>query len=123
MKVFRDIMGVPRSLWSKMACCKYIYTINKGGGGEQFERERHSIQTGLTMPRQEVEAIIRKLDSKNNGASAVFTLTYAPYTDVEQTPRRWTAPWSSPSSWASRATRASTAAWASQACSWRTTRT
>ena len=62
----------------------YIHTVNKGGGGEQFERERHSIQTGLTMPRPEVEAIIQKLDSRGNVASAVFALTYAPYTDVEQ---------------------------------------
>ena len=108
-----------------MACCKYMYihTVNKGGGGEQFERERHSIQTGLTMPRPEVEAIIQKLDSRGNGASAVFALTYAPHTDVDRAPRRWAAPWISPSSWDSRATRASTAAWASQACSWRTTRT
>ena len=38
------------------------------------------------MPRPEVEAIIQKLDSRGNVASAVFALTYAPYTDVEQKP-------------------------------------
>jgi hypothetical protein len=85
IKVLRDVLQVPRDVWSPMAYCKHVTVIGiaKSGGGE-YERVRHAVQTGVAMPRKAAEAIIQKLDSKNHGVTAVFEMKFTPYRDVEQ---------------------------------------
>ena len=85
IKVLRDVLQVPRDVWSPMAYCKHVTVIGiaKSGGGE-YERVRHAVQTGVAMPRKAAEAIIQKLDSKNHGVTAVFAMKFTPYRYVEQ---------------------------------------
>ena len=58
IKVLRDVLQVPRDVWSPMAYCKHVTVIGiaKSGGGE-YERVRHAVQTGVAMPRKAAEAV------------------------------------------------------------------
>ena len=86
--VFKEL-GIKRDKWSAMACCRILFTVNKGSATVtrgQYEHERHSVLTGVQMPEADLREIMTKIDKRGQGKTALLKFSMAMFREHDQGP-------------------------------------